>query len=44
MRAEPPQSLYLPKVINLLDGVKVVLHTLDGDILASLDALCLEDF
>lgn len=44
MRAEPTQRLDLSQIINLLDSVEVVLHTLDSDILAGLDTLRLEYF
>jgi len=40
---ESPQGLDLPEVVDLLNGVEVVLHALDGHILASFDALRLED-
>lgn len=44
MGTEPPEGLDLPEIVDLLDGVEVVLHALDGDIFASLDALSLEHF
>ena len=44
MRTQPPQSLDLPEIVDLLNRIKVVLHTLDGHILACLDALCLQHF
>ena len=44
VRTEPTQRLDLSKIINLLDCVEVILHALDGDILASLYTLSLEHF
>jgi hypothetical protein len=42
VRTQSSESLDLPEVVDLLDGVEVVLHALDGDVLARLDALGLE--
>ena len=44
MRTEPAQRLNLSQIIHLLDGVEMVLHALDGNILARLDALSLQYF
>ena len=40
---ESTQGLNFSQIVDLLDGVEVVLHAFDGDVLASLDALGLED-
>ena len=44
VRTEPTQRLDLSQIIDLLDCVEVVLHALDGDVLAGLDTLSLEHF
>ena len=44
VRTEPTQRLDFSQIINLLDCVEMVLHALDGDILASLYTLSLEHF
>lgn len=44
MRTQPAQCLNLSQIINLFDCVEVVLHALDGDVLARLDALSLQYF
>ncbi len=43
-RAEATQRRDLAEVVDLVYGVEVVLHALDGDVLARLDALGLEHF
>lgn len=42
VRAEPTQRLNLSQIINLLDCVEMVLHALDGNVLARFDTLSLE--
>jgi hypothetical protein len=44
MRTKSSQCLNFPKIIDLLNGIEVVLHALDGNVFASLDALGFEDF
>mmetsp|Transcript_28098 Transcript_28098/g.69182 ORF Transcript_28098/g.69182 Transcript_28098/m.69182 type:complete len:286 (-) Transcript_28098:170-1027(-) len=39
---QPPQRLDLAQVVHLVQGVEVILHALDGDVLAVLDALRLQ--
>ena len=42
VRRQPPQRLDLAQVVHLVERVEVVLHALDRDVLAILDALRLE--
>jgi|TARA_B110001450_G_scaffold234911_1_gene239217 hypothetical protein len=42
MRTQPPESLDFSEIVDLVDGVKMVLHALNGNIFGSLDALGLE--
>jgi len=44
LRGKPTQGLDFPQVVDLVEGVEVGFHALDGDVLAGLDALRLEDF
>ena len=44
VRGEAANSLDFAQVVNLVQGVEVSLHTFDGEVLASFDALGLEDF
>ena len=44
MRTEAAEGLYLPQVVDLLDGVEVVFHAFDSHVLAGLDALRLQYF
>ena len=41
---ETPKCLDLPEVVDLLDGVEVILHALDSNILASFYALGFQHF
>lgn len=44
VRGEAANGLNFAQVVDLVQGVEVSLHALDGEVLASFDALGLEHF